>query len=79
MTLRVEEENKSIKVQVSDKGIGIRKEDLERVLEPFSAIEKPTYVKGTGLGLSIIVDHLLMAFTEHSARAEKGFRSSQLC
>jgi two-component system sensor histidine kinase KdpD len=49
----VEEENKSIKVQVSDKGIGIRKEDFERVLEPFSAIEKPSYVKGTGLGLSV--------------------------
>jgi hypothetical protein len=53
VTLRVEEENKSIKVQVSDRGIGIRKEDLERVFEPFSAIEKPTYVKGTGLGLSV--------------------------
>jgi len=53
VTLRVEEENKSIKVQVSDRGIGIRKEDLARVFEPFSAIEKPTYIKGTGLGLSI--------------------------
>ncbi len=53
VTLHVEEENESIKVQVSDKGIGIRKEDLKRVFEPFTAIEKPTYVKGTGLGLSI--------------------------
>jgi len=53
VTLHVEEENESIKVQVSDRGIGIRKEDLERVFEPFAAIEKPDYVKGTGLGLSI--------------------------
>jgi signal transduction histidine kinase len=53
VTLRVEEENESIKVQVSDRGIGIRKKDLERVFEPFSAIEKPTYIKGAGLGLSI--------------------------
>ena len=53
VTLRVKEENKSIKVQVSDRGIGIRKENLARVFEPFSAIEKSTYVKGTGLGLSI--------------------------
>ena len=53
VTLHVEEENESIKVQVSDRGIGIRKEDLKRVFEPFAAIEKPDYVKGTGLGLSI--------------------------
>jgi len=53
VTLHVEEENKSIKVQVSDRGIGIRKEDLKRVFEPFAAIEKPDYVKGTGLGLNI--------------------------
>ncbi|MCJ7506123.1 PAS domain S-box protein [Candidatus Bathyarchaeota archaeon] len=53
VTLRVKEEKDTINVQVSDKGIGIRKEDLARVFEPFSAIEKPTYVKGTGLGLSI--------------------------
>jgi PAS domain S-box-containing protein len=53
ITLRIEEEQEEITVKVSDKGIGIKKEDLERVFEPFSAIEKPTYIKGTGLGLSI--------------------------
>jgi PAS domain S-box-containing protein len=53
VTLRVKEEMDIVKVEVSDKGIGIRKENLARVFEPFSAIEKPTYVKGTGLGLSI--------------------------
>ena len=42
-----------VQVQVSDNGMGIRKEDLKRVFEPFAAIEKPTYVKGTGLGLSV--------------------------
>jgi signal transduction histidine kinase len=33
--------------------MGIRKEDLDRVFEPFTIIKKPTYVRGTGLGLSI--------------------------
>jgi len=51
--LSVEDEEDMVKVQVSDTGIGINKEDLERVFEPFAAIEKPTYIKGTGLGLSV--------------------------
>jgi PAS domain S-box-containing protein len=45
--------NQKIHVELSDTGIGIRKQDLERVFEPFSAITKPTYVPGTGLGLSV--------------------------
>ena len=53
VTLRAEEAEDMIRVQVSDRGIGIKREDLERVFEPFAAIGKPTYVKGTGLGLSI--------------------------
>lgn len=51
--LHVEEDIDNITTQVSDTGIGIRKEDLERVFESFAAIKKPTYIKGTGLGLSV--------------------------
>lgn len=51
--LSVKDEEGMVKVQVSDTGIGIRNEDLERVFEPFAAIQKPTYIKGTGLGLSV--------------------------
>jgi signal transduction histidine kinase len=40
-------------VQVSDNGIGINREDLERIFQPFASIQKPNYIKGTGLGLSI--------------------------
>ena len=52
-TLRVQEKEGAIQVQVSDTGIGIREEDLHRVFDPFAAIKKPTYIKGTGLGLSV--------------------------
>lgn len=45
--------NRKIHVELSDTGIGIRRRDLERVFEPFSAITKPTYIPGTGLGLSV--------------------------
>jgi PAS domain S-box-containing protein len=42
-----------IVVKVADTGIGLRREDLTRVFEPFAAIKKPTHIKGTGLGLSV--------------------------
>jgi two-component system phosphate regulon sensor histidine kinase PhoR len=51
--LHVETDADNITTQVSDTGIGIREEDLERIFESFAAIKKPTYIKGTGLGLSV--------------------------
>jgi len=53
ITIQAEEDADTITVQVSDTGIGIRKEDLKRVFKPFAAISKPSYDKGTGLGLSV--------------------------
>lgn len=53
ITIRVEEDDATVTISVSDNGIGIDKKDLERVFEPFAAIEKPSYIKGTGLGLSL--------------------------
>jgi len=53
ITLCVKEMEDAVQVQVSDTGIGIGKEDLEHVFEPFASIQKPTYIKGTGLGLSV--------------------------
>ncbi len=49
----VENTNGEIRTMISDTGIGIRKEDIHRIFEPFSSIKKPTYIKGTGLGLSV--------------------------
>ena len=53
IVIRMKDEESSIRVQVSDTGIGIRQEDLEKVFEPFAAIKKPKYVKGTGLGMNV--------------------------
>ena len=49
----VEDRIDCVVVEVSDSGIGIRSEDVNRVFEPFANIKKPTYIKGTGLGLSV--------------------------
>jgi PAS domain S-box-containing protein len=51
--LMVKDAKEMIVVKVADTGIGIRKEDLTRVFEPFAAIKKPAHIKGTGLGLSV--------------------------
>lgn len=44
---------KEISIHVSDRGIGIPEEDLERVFDKFYRVSRPESVKGTGLGLAI--------------------------
>lgn len=46
----------SITLSVCDTGVGISKEDMDKLFKPFSQIENPMQksVKGTGLGLVII-------------------------
>jgi two-component system phosphate regulon sensor histidine kinase PhoR len=51
--VRVEEDDGTLTISITDNGIGIDKKDLSRVFEPFAAIPKPGYFKGTGLGLSL--------------------------
>jgi two-component system sensor histidine kinase KdpD len=40
-------------ISVLDRGIGIPKEDLERVFDKFYRVQRPEQVTGTGLGLAI--------------------------
>ena len=54
MTVKLERDAEAgFRLSVTDTGIGIKIEDLDRVFEPFAAIEKPTNIKGTGLGLGV--------------------------
>jgi len=52
VTLRVEEKNNEIQVEVIDTGIGIPPEDMPQLFEDFFRASN-VEVKGTGLGLSI--------------------------
>lgn len=51
--INVSHNDKEITIRVSDRGIGIPKEDLERVFDKFYRVSRPENVSGTGLGLAI--------------------------
>lgn len=51
--VKVSQGTGQIEVQVSDRGIGIPAEDLERVFDKFYRVQHSQGLKGTGLGLSI--------------------------
>ena len=53
IALQISDKKTYFEVRIVDSGIGIKKEDLKRIFEPFAAIKKATYIKGTGLGLSV--------------------------
>ena len=55
VALAVSEEQKNVRVRVSDTGAGIREEELQKVFEPFyrSVLHK-SGTPGTGLGLPIV-------------------------
>jgi len=52
----VKKENSNLSISVTDTGIGIAKENIEKIFEDFQQIENPLQkkYKGTGLGLALV-------------------------
>lgn len=56
ITLKVEEKNNAILCSISDNGIGIAQEEIDKIFDQFyrSKSNEHPEIKGTGLGLSIV-------------------------
>ncbi len=63
-----------LKFSVKDTGIGIKKEDLERLCKPFERIEEKRNrnIEGTGLGMSITKQLLVLLQSELKVESEYG-------
>jgi len=59
-----------IKVKITDTGIGIKQEDMEKIFDPFFTTKDPD--KGTGLGLSISLRIIESLGGEVKVRSEEG-------
>ncbi len=63
-----------LNVKVVDTGIGIRKEDMEKLFESFERLEETRNrnIEGTGLGMAIVIKLLRMMDSELQVQSEYG-------
>jgi two-component system autoinducer 2 sensor kinase/phosphatase LuxQ len=68
----------SVKVQVSDTGIGIKEEDLDKLFNPFIQLENnlTRRFEGSGLGLSISKKLIDMLQGTIGVKSKYGFGST---
>ena len=71
---RTQDQDIELSVSVSDTGIGIRKEDLEKLFADYNQVDTQAnrYVEGTGLGLSITKGLVELMGGEISVESEYG-------
>lgn len=73
---KIDEDNILLKVSVKDTGIGIKKEDLEKIFDSFQQVDskRNRNIEGTGLGLAISRNliHLMDGHIHVTSEYEKG-------
>lgn len=70
----IKENRVSIYFEVQDTGIGIKKEDMDKLFQPFERIEegRNRHIEGTGLGMNITMNLLHMMNSELNVRSTYG-------
>jgi signal transduction histidine kinase len=66
----MEENGRKVKFSITDEGVGIRKEDIDRIFQPFPGIEEGTIQPGAGIGLSICKGFVELHSGEIGAESE---------
>jgi len=56
--LEVRHEENTLLLEVADEGMGIPKQDLKRLFEPYHRASNVTNIQGTGLGLAIVKEYV---------------------
>lgn len=82
---KLDEEYISMRIRVKDTGIGIRKEDMDKLFAPFERIEESRNrtIEGTGLGMNIVkqllnlMDSKLLVSSEYGKGSEFSFSVKQ--
>ncbi len=82
---KVDKDTISLRIRVKDTGIGIRKEDMDKLFAPFERIEesKNRTIEGTGLGMNIVkqllalMDSRLLVSSEYGKGSEFSFSVKQ--
>ena len=71
---RIDVDNIGLIITVADTGIGIKKDDLERLFSPFERIEEKRNrnIEGTGLGMNIVQNLLAAMGTRLEVQSEYG-------
>lgn len=74
VSAKVEGENARITYAVKDTGIGIRKEDIEKIYDEFQRFDmsENRHVEGTGLGMNIVRQFLLLMGSDLHIESEYG-------
>lgn len=75
---RADDENIDLSVSVKDTGIGIKKEDIAKLFDPFERVDeiRNKTIEGTGLGMNIVRRLLAMMGSELKVESEYGKGSS---
>ncbi len=72
LTVKIERNKEAIKIKISDTGMGMPADAVEKIFEPFYT----TKDKGTGLGLAIVFNIIKKHGGEINAQSEEGRRTT---